>query len=217
MTQALRASLEINLKSLNLPTMLTNYDKESTEAMGQGKSCEQYLLSLTELEIQHRRDKRIKNLLKVAKMPLVKTLDSYDFDQVKGLKKQTILELATGNFLSDAKNLVFFGPPGTGKTHITLALCRELCLRGHKVLFVTAVELVQELIKAKNNLSLSRYFKRMRAYKLICIDELGFIPFKREEADLLFQFISDRYEKGSILITSNLVFSEWDKVFKDSA
>ena len=131
------------------------------------------------------------------------------------LKISTII--SSGSFLIDSKNIILYGPPGTGKTHLSIAIGRQLCLKGFKILFITACELVQNLIKASKDLHLSDYCKKLRRYELICIDEFGFIPFNRNESDLLFQFISDRYERASILITTNLVFSEWDKIFKDNA
>jgi len=130
------------------------------------------------------------------------------------IKKETILELLSGNFLYDATNVVLYGPPGTGKTHLSISIGRELCLKGHRVLFITACELVQELVRARQELSLKKFFTKHKKYKLICIDELGYVPFEKSEAELLFQFISDRYEKGSLIITSNLVFSEWEQVFQ---
>ena len=105
--------------------------------------------------------------------------------------------------------------PGSGKTHLAIAIGRELCLKGYKILFSTGCELTQNLVKAKNNLTLTNFFKKMTFYDLVIIDELGYIPFEKTESDLLFQFISDRYEKKSILITTNLAFSEWDTLFQD--
>lgn len=209
-----QANLECNLKSLRLPTVLKNYGPEATDAMEANSSYEQYLYALTSKEVEQRFNNRVRYLLKGAKFPKTKTLDEYDFSK-SDLSKQAVLELCQGHFLSDHTNLILFGTPGSGKTHLALAIGRELCLKGKKIIFHTGCSLVQELVKAKNNLTLTNFFKKLAAYDLVIIDELGYIPFERSEADLLFQFISDRYEKKSILITTNLAFSEWDKVFKD--
>lgn len=217
MSANIRAGLEVGLKALNLPTFLSQYALMAQQALEHKTTCEQYLYSLVELEVQEKHQRRIKSLLKGAKFPLTKTIDQYNFDEAEGVCQQQINELCAGNFVHDAKNIVIYGLPGTGKTHLAIGIGRELCLKGVKVLFITACDLVQELIKAKNNLSLSNYLKRLRRYQIICIDELGFIPFEKHESDLLFQFFSDRYEKGSVLITTNLVFSEWDRIFKDTA
>ena len=131
------------------------------------------------------------------------------------ISRESIIQLAHGNFLSDANNVIFFGTPGSGKTHLASGIGRELCLKAFKVLFYTGCSLIQDLVKAKNNLTLTNFFKRLMAYDLVIIDELGYIPFERAEGDLLFQFISDRYERKSILITTNLAFSEWDILFKN--
>lgn len=213
-TMNLHAGLECNLKNLKLPSMLKNYSQEATRALEDNNSFEQYLYNLSCQEVNQRHNNKVKYLLKSAKFPATKTLDSYDFSKVE-IKKEVILELAQGNFLANHTNLILFGSSGSGKTHLALALGRELCLKGKKIIFFTGCSLVQELVKAKNSLTLTNYFKKMSAYDLVIIDELGYIPFEKNEADLLFQFISDRYEKKSILITTNLAFSEWDKVFKD--
>lgn len=217
MKKLVATTLDLNLKTLRLPTMLREYSNMAQRSIEQKLSCEQYLNCLTELEVQDRHNKKITSLMKGAKFPLTKTLDQYNFHEVKGINEQQVHEICSGNFIEDYNNIIFVGPPGSGKSHLSIAIGRELCLKGVKVLFTTTCYLVQELIKAKNSLNLSSYFKRLGKYKLIIIDELGFIPFDKKESDLLFQFISDRYEKGSLLITTNLVFSEWDKIFKDLA
>lgn len=212
----LQINLEMNLKELKLPVFLKNYSDMSTRAIEERMSCEQYLLAISNLEVQERRNNKIKSLIKMANFPRDKVISNFDFSHLKTIKKQTVIELCHGNFLSDSTNLIFVGNPGAGKSHLAEGIGRELCIRGKKVIFYTGCSLVQELIKAKTNLNLTKFFLKLRSYQLLIIDELGFIPFKQEESELLFQCISDRYEQGSVLITTNLAFKDWDQIFKNT-
>lgn len=214
--QNMQVHLELNLKALKLPTILRSYQKISEAAVEEGLTCEQYLYRLTGVEIEKRREKKINALIQHAKFPLKKLLTEFKFEETPSISRQTFIELAEGHFLADAKNVLLYGAPGAGKSHLAMGLGRELCIREKKVAFFTACDLTQRLIKEKNNLRLSEYLKKLNRYDLICIDELGFIPFERAEADLLFQCFSSCYERTSILITTNLLFSEWDQIFKDT-
>ena len=214
MEASVLASLESNLQILKLPMMLKHYSKMANASLEDKFSYEQYLHSLSAVELEERRNKRIKYLLSLAKFPTQKLLTDYDFNKTK-VKKENIIQLCHGNFLSDHSNIILYGTPGTGKTHLAIAIGRELCLKGFKVQYFTCSGLVQELVKAKNNLTLSNYFIKLRMIDLIIVDELGYVPFNRDEGDLLFQFISDRYERKSIMITTNLTFKEWELVFKN--
>lgn len=212
----LQMNLEMNLKELKLPVFLKEYSSMSTRAIEVKMSCEQYLLAISDLEVEERRKNKIKMLLKSADFPKGKSLSGFDFTCLKEIKRQTIIELCQGNFLGDSTNLIFIGNPGAGKSHLAESIGRELCIKGKKVIFYTGCSLVQELVRAKSSLNLTKFFIKLRRYNLVIIDELGYIPFKQDESELLFQFISDRYEQGSILITTNLAFKDWDQVFKNS-
>lgn len=214
MDASLKASLECNLKALKLPTILAHYNECARISINEQYSYERYLLNLVEKELEQRKANRVRYLLKQAKFPKIKTITEFDFERVE-IQKEAILQLCHGHFLGDSHNIIFYGRSGAGKTHLAMAIGRELCLNGFKVLFFTGCELVQQLVIAKNNLTLSNYFKKLHSYDLVIIDELGYIPFERSEGDLLFQFISDRYERRSIMITTNLSFGEWDVLFKD--
>ena len=196
-----QANLECNLKELRLPVVLKNYVSEASMALEEKLSYEQYLYSLTKKEVEQRYNNRVKYLLTGARFPKIKTLDEFDFT-TSDISKEAAIELSYGHFLNNHENLIFFGSPGAGKTHLALAIGRELCLKDKKIFFYTGCTLVQELVKAKNNLTLTNFFQKMSRYDLVIIDELGYIPFEKCEADLLFQFISDRYEKKSILLTT---------------
>jgi DNA replication protein DnaC len=207
--------LEYNLKQLRLATFIQSYQEQAEEAIKNQLSYIQYLAILTELEVIKRSNALIQRRLKEAQFPIIKTLDSFDFTQVASVKKETILQLCEGNFATNAKNIIFFGPCGTGKTHLALALGRELCLKKYRVYFKNVSHFINLLQEANQNLSLHKFFKRMGKYDLIILDELGYIPFEREATNLLFQFLAEQYERRSLLITTNLAFSQWDQIFKD--
>lgn len=214
MESSMMASLENCLKSLKLPTMLSEYTSAASLALEEKYSYEQYLWHLGRREAEQRLNHRIKALLNQARFPKMKTLDDFNFSKID-IPKETIFELCHGHFLREFENIIFFGTPGSGKTHLGIGIGRELCLKGYRVVFQTACSLIQELVRAKNTLTLTKFFKKMMAFDLVIIDELGYIPFEKSEGDLLFQFISNRYEMKSLLITTNLTFSEWESLFND--
>lgn len=207
--------LEYNLKQLRLTTFIQSYQERAEEAIKNQLSYIQYLAILTELEVIKRSNALIQRRLKEAQFPIIKTLDSFDFTQVVSVKKETILQLCEGNFATNGKNIIFFGPCGTGKTHLAVALGRELCLKKYRVYFKNVSHFINLLQEANQNLLLHKFFKRMEKYDLIILDELGYIPFEREATNLLFQFLAEQYERRSLLITTNLAFSQWDQIFKD--
>ena len=137
-------------------------------------------------------------------------------DKIPGFEQSTVTKLVKGDFIDRAENLLIFGNPGTGKTHLSIALTREWCNAGRKVLFMTAAELLQELLKAKASLRLNEYTNKINQYEVLVIDDISYIPCERNEADLLFLLLSSRYENKSIVITSNLAFAKWDSIFKDN-
>jgi DNA replication protein DnaC len=196
-----------HLKALKLPTFLREYDKLAQQCAAEGVDHPRYLLRLAELE-----ERRIKE----ARFPTVKSLDSFDFTAIPSLNKALVLELARGEYIVRRENAIAVGNSGTGKTHIALGLGLAACQKGLSVGFTTAAAMVHELIEARDEKRLLRLQRQLVAYKLLIIDELGYVPLSTTGAELLFEVFSQRYERGSIIVTSNLPFDEWTGVFGSS-
>lgn len=205
--------LQSYLKQLRLPTILKNYSALAREAAEQNQTFEEFLLCLVEQEVIKREENNLKRRLIAAKFPLVKTLESFDFTAIPSLKKQKVMELSRCNFIEAAENLIVVGNHGTGKTHLATALAHNACRQGYKVRFYNVAGLVNELILAQNNHTLLKFEKQWLKYDLVVLDELGYLPFSSTGSQLLFQFCSSRYERGSMIITTNLEFAEWTQIF----
>jgi DNA replication protein DnaC len=205
--------LEHHLKALRLPTILRDYDKVARQCAQEKVDFPRYLLRLTELELLDRERRATERRIRQAKFPVSKSLDSFDFLALPSLNKTLVLELARCEFLARKENLLLLGNSGTGKTHIALALGLAACQRGHRVRFTTASTLVSALIEARDEKYLLRFEKQLAAYELLIVDELGFVPLSKTGAELLFEVFSQRYERASVLVTSNLPFDEWTEVF----
>jgi len=204
--------LEHHLKQLRLPTFLREYDKVARQSAVEQATYAAYLLRMAELELLERERRAIERRIRQARFPVVKTMDSFDFIAIPSLNKTMVLELARCEFLTRRENVLLLGNSGTGKTHIALALGLAACQRGHRVRFTTAAALVSELIEARDERKLLRFQKQIAAYELLIVDELGFVPLSKTGAELLFEMLSQRYERGSTMVTSNLPFAEWTEV-----
>ena len=202
-----------HLKKLKLPTVLREYEKQARQCAAENKGHVPYLSRLIELELIDRERRMVERRIKAAKFPASKSLDSFDFKAIPALNKTQVLELARCGWVERRENVIALGPSGTGKTHIALGLGLAACQRGLPVRFITAAALVHELIEARDERRLLRLQKQMLAPKLLIIDELGFVPLSKTGAELLFELVSQRYERSSTLITSNLPFEEWTETF----
>ena len=197
-----------HLKALKLPTFLREYDKQARQCAAEGVDHVRYLVRLTELELIDRERRMVERRIRMAKFPAVKSLDSFDFKAMPSLNKMMVLELARCEYIERRENVIALGNSGTGKTHIALGLGLAACQKGLTVGFITAAALVHELIEARDEKRLLRFQKQLAKYKLLIIDELGFVPLSKTGAELLFEVFSQRYEGGSTLVTSNLPFDE---------
>lgn len=213
MSDAPQVLLQHHLKKLRLPTFNCEYDKLARQCAAENKDHVHYLLRLCELELIERERRMIERRIKAAKFPATKSLDSFDFKVIASLNKALTMELARCEFVDRRENVIALGPSGTGKTHVALGLGLAACQRGLKVRFTTAAALVHELIEAADERRLQRLQKMLISQDLLIIDELGFVPLSKTGAELLFEVISQRYERGSVVITSNLPFDEWTEVF----
>ncbi len=198
-----------HLKMLKLPTFLREHQKLARQCAAEGLDHVRFLARLAEMELIDRERRMVERRIKAAKFPAVKSLDSFDFAAIPRLNKMQVLELARCEWIERRENVIALGPSGTGKTHVALGLGLAACQRGLSVGFTTASALVSEMMEARDERRLLRLQKQMAGYKLLIIDELGFVPLSKTGAELLFELISRRYERGATLITSNLPFDEW--------
>ncbi len=213
MTETPQLLLDHHLKTLKLPTFLRDYSKVARQCAAEGLDHVQFLARLVELELIDRERRMIERRIKAARFPAVKSLDSFDFRAIPSLNKMRVLELARCEWIERRENVIALGPSGTGKTHVALGLGLAACQKGLAVGFTTAAALVHELMEARDERRLLRLQKQLVKHKLLIIDELGFVPLSKTGAELLFETISQRYEQGAILITSNLPFDEWTETF----
>src|SRR5262245_408864 len=206
--------LKANLKQLRLPTMHAEFDKLAREAAAANEGYDQYLLRLTELEVAARASNAVQARIRAADFPVHKDFDTFDFTAVPSLSKPKVLELARGEWIEQRTNTCFIGSPGTGKTHLAIALGLAACRQGKRVRFFTAATLVTRLEEAQKQYQLDRVLVHLYRCELLIVDELGYLSFSPAGAELLFQVFADRYERRSLLVTSNLAFSEWGQVFQ---
>lgn len=205
--------LTTDLKALGLLTMATQYVESAKIAEKKRSTYEQYLSFLIKAELTAKLDARKKRLIKESKIPRAKRIETYDWRDREGINLAEFNRLATGAFLQEAANIVFYGDIGVGKSHLAEALIVKLCEMGKKCLFSSTHALIEQMIEAKKSLTLTSLFKRIDRFDFLVLDELGYLPQTTEGADLLFQLISQRDERKSTMITTNLTFSEWNKVF----
>jgi DNA replication protein DnaC len=204
------------LKELHLPAFRLSYEELARQAQQEALSYEQYLLGLAQRECQERQERRIDRLLRDSRLPLEKSWPTLELKRLPAKVVQQARTLLEGSFVDRQENVLVFGVPGSGKTHVLCAIAQELVRSGRKVQFWTTGLLVQELLIAKRDLKLSRVLKRLSGYEVLLLDDLGYVQQSREEMEVLFTLLAERYERGSVLLTSNLAFSQWETIFKDA-
>ena len=213
MTDVPQVLLAHHLKALKLATFLRENDKLARQCAAEGVDHPRYLLRLAELELIDRERRTVERRIKEARFPAVKSLDNFDFAAIPSLNKTLVLELARSEYVARRENVIALGNSGTGKSHIALGLGLAACQKGLSVGFTTAASLVHELLEARDEKRLLRLQRQLAGNKLLIIDELGYVPLSPSGAELLFEVFSQRYERGSTIVTSNLPFDEWTSVF----
>jgi len=204
-----------NLTQLHMPTIRRSYEDIAGQARTESWSYEQYLLELLNLECEIRRQNRISRNLRVSKLPSSKTFNNFNKKRLPSKVARHLNVLADGSFLNRSENILAFGNPGSGKTHLLCAIGHALIEQGKRVLFISCSQLVQDLLIAKKELELTKKLKKLSGFDAVIIDDIGYVQQSREEMEVLFTFLADRYEQSSLLITSNLPFSKWEQIFKN--
>lgn len=214
--QSRQAELEALLHSFHIPSFADNYQQFARQSEKERVDHVGYLYQLAKTESMDRYNRRTDRLIRQAKLPRGKTFEGFELERYEGISESQIKELAEGTCLDAAENVLIFGNPGTGKSHVAAALGREWCLRGRPAYFTTASALVQDLLAAKRDLKLNSVLAKLDKFEALIIDDISYIPQNRDETDVLFVLMAERYERRSMIVTSNLPFSEWDRIFKDS-
>jgi len=217
MTLGTVMELQANLKALSLSRMAKYLDGHLRQAKESGIGYDEFLLDLTGAELQARAESRLNRHIKESKFPLLKPLETFDLAAVPDLDIRLFRELAVGGYIREHRNIIFLGRSGTGKTHMATALGIEACRQSFRTRFVTCYGLVNELVEARQERALQRLIQKYVRCDLLIMDELGYIPFSKEGSELLFQVLAERHEKGSVMITTNLGFADWTRVFGDPA
>jgi len=204
-----------HLKELRLPAFRDHYRDQAERAAKENWGYPQYLETLAAREIEARTQGRIRRLAKASRLPAGKSWDGFEWSRVPKLVMQQMQSLRDASFLDRRENVLVFGKPGSGKTHALAALGEQLVLRGRSVYFASCSLLVQELLAAKRDLKLEKFVKRLAGFEALILDDLGYVQQSRDEMEVLFTLLAERYERGSVLLTSNLPFSQWNQIFKD--
>lgn len=215
MAIVIKTQLVRGLRALHLPAFVDHHATQSALATEAGWPYDQYLLALCEFEMSQREQRRKAKLLAASKLPRSKTMANFERARLPRTVDRQVSALVDGEFLDRAENVLAFGNPGSGKTHLLAAIGHELVERGRSVLFTTCSLLVQRLLLAKSELWLEKELKRLDNFEAVIIDDIGYVQQSREEMEVLFTLLAYRYERRSVMLTSNLVFSEWEKIFKD--
>ena len=211
----LERQIGLYAKELRLPAVRESYADLAHQAQADGISYPEYLFELLRLESDHRRQNRTQRWLRESRLPLEKNLEAFDLSRVPTKVMHQVRALQDGSFLGRRENVLAFGNPGSGKTHLLCALGQELILQGYKVYFTKCSSLVEELLREKKGLKLDRKLKKLSRYDALIIDDIGYVHHDRDEIEVLFTLLAQRYERGSVMITSNLAFSKWESIFKD--
>jgi DNA replication protein DnaC len=209
-------ALTLLLRSFRLRGFEDNYAHVADLANGENLTYEAYLYELAKVEAEERKNRRVARRLKESRLPPEKTLATFDLSKVPSVSKQLVAQLCEGTIVDRAENVLAFGNPGTGKTHLMCGIAHELIQNGRSVYFTHAYALVQQLVAAKRDLRLPQEIRRLDRFDALLIDDLGYVQQDRAEMDVLFTLFAERYERRTIMITSNLVFSKWDQIFRDA-
>ena len=216
MKPVIKLQLMENLKLLKLAAITGGLEPSLRHAVESGMDFSEFLLHVTDMEVASRQENGRKRRLQQARFPIQKPIEAFDFEAAKALDFQLIKHLLTGQYINEGRNILLIGKSGTGKTHLATALGMEACRIGKTTLFTTACGLVNELVEAREEKILSRTLKRYASFDLLIVDELGYVPFSGEAAQLLFQVLAGRNERKSVIITSNMGFGDWTSVFGDA-